>query len=174
MSGGTLDDAALGIAHRESGSRLVLDLVASQSGPPPFNPRQAVAKFAAICQEYGVARVIGDSYGGMTFRSDFASHGIVYEVYKTWKSASDIYEAVEPRLTAGEIELPDVPKLTEQLLTLVWRGNKITHQVGDHDDWANAACGALLSAAAPGVLRPSPGALAWATGGGRLDPYNVL
>jgi hypothetical protein len=29
------------------------------------------------------------------------------------------------------------------LLTLVVRGAKITHQAGDHDDYANAACGCL-------------------------------
>ena len=39
-----------------------------------------------------------------------------------------------------------MPKLTEQLLTLVIRGNKIDHQPGDHDDWANAACGACVLA----------------------------
>jgi hypothetical protein len=163
MSGGSSDDAAVGIAHREAGSRLVLDLVASQSGPPPFNPRNAVAKFAGLLKEYGIRRVVGDAYGGQTFRADFLSHGIIYEVHK-WKSASDIYEMFEPRLTAGEIELPDQPKLTEQLLTLVWRGAKITHQVGDHDDWANAACGALLAAAAPGTIAISPEAMRWAKG----------
>jgi len=47
-----------------------------------------------------------------------------------------------------------MPKLTEQLLTLVIRGNKIDHQPGDHDDWANAACRALVlaSSAAPPMV----------------------
>jgi hypothetical protein len=39
-----------------------------------------------------------------------------------------------------------VPKLHEQLLTLVLRGSKIDHQAGDHDDWANAAAGAVEAA----------------------------
>jgi hypothetical protein len=141
MSGGSNDDAALAVAHKE-GACLVLDVVASQSGAPPFNPRRAVAKFAAILKEYHCARVTGDAYGGQTFRRDFEERGVRYEVID--KSASDIYEDFEPLLTASEVALLDVPKLQEQLLTLVWRGAKITHQVGDHDDLANAACGAIV------------------------------
>ena len=52
-------------------------------------------------------------------------------------------EGLEPPVNAGEVELLDVPKLQEQILTLVVRGTKIDHQPGDHDDWANAAAGAL-------------------------------
>jgi hypothetical protein len=37
----------------------------------------------------------------------------------------------------------------EQLLTLVIRGSKIDHLPGDHDDVANAACGAIVLASAP-------------------------
>jgi hypothetical protein len=43
-----------------------------------------------------------------------------------------------PPLNAGEIELLDVPKLQEQLLTLVVRGSRIDHQPGDHDDYSNS------------------------------------
>ena len=145
MSGGSNDDAVLAIAHKD-GERLVLDLVASQPGAPPFNPRQAVAKFAAILKEYRISRVTGDAYAGQTFRADFAAHGIRYEV--STQSKHELYEAFEPLLTANEVELLDTPKLQEQLLTLVWRGIKIDHQPGDHDDFANAACGALVLAAA--------------------------
>jgi hypothetical protein len=41
-------------------------------------------------------------------------------------------------LNAGGVELPDDPKLQEQLLTLVLRGQKVTHLPGDHpsrDGW---------------------------------------
>ena len=37
--------------------------------------------------------------------------------------------------------------MQEQLLTLVWRGVKIDHLPGDHDDFANAAAGAIWLAA---------------------------
>ena len=46
-------------------------------------------------------------------------------------------------MNAGEVELLDVAKLQEQLLGLVWRGSRIDHQSGEHDDFANAAAGAV-------------------------------
>lgn len=146
MSGGSADDATLAIAHRdELTERAVLDLVVSQTGAAPFNPRRAVRKFARILKLYGLFSVTGDAYGGETFRQDFDEHGIGYAVCQPPKSA--LYEALEPRLNAGEIELLDVGKLQEQLLGLIWRGNKIDHQSGEHDDWANAVAGAIWLAA---------------------------
>jgi hypothetical protein len=145
MSGGSNDDAVLGIAHQDKTTkRAVLDMLISQTGSPPFNPRRAVLKFAGACREYGLAKVTGDAYAGETFRADFLENGIRYEVDDKFKSASDIYEAFEPKLNAGEVELLDEPKLQEQLLTLVWRGTRIDHLSGEHDDHATAAAGALL------------------------------
>jgi hypothetical protein len=112
-----------------------------QTGAPPFNPRQTVKKFAALLREYGLSRVTGDAYAGQTFRSDFEDHGITYTVCDVAKSA--LYDAFEPPLNAGEVELLDIAQLQEQLLTLVWRGARIDHLPGDHDDWANAAAGAV-------------------------------
>jgi len=146
MSGGSSDDAVLAIAHwDDDAGRAILDLLISQTGRPPFNPRNAVQKFAGALKEYGLSRVIGDAYAGQTFRLDFESYGIVYEVARSPKSA--LYDALEPKLNAGEIELLDIGILQEQLLTLVVRGGKIDHQPGDHDDHANAAAGALVLAA---------------------------
>jgi phage terminase large subunit-like protein len=157
MSGGSNDDAVLAVAHRE-GKRLVLDCITSQSGAPPFNPRHAVTKFAAVINEYKIHRVVGDAYGGQTFRADFEAQGVHYDVCK--QSKHELYEAFEPLLTAGEIELLDVAKLQEQLLTLVWRGTKIDHQVGDHDDFANACCG-VLAASRKAPLVISDAVLDW-------------
>ena len=56
---------------------------------------------------------------------------------------SQVYEALEPRINAGEVELLDVSRLIEQLLGLVARGTKIDHLPGDHDDLANAGAGAV-------------------------------
>lgn len=145
MSGGSNDDAVLAIAHWDDKTdRAVLDLCVAQTGQPPFNPRHAVRKFAGILEEYHVSRVTGDAYAGETFRSDFSDLGVTYYVSELHKH--DIYDALEPKLNAGEVELLDVPELQEQLLTLVWRGTKIDHQPGDHDDYANAAAGAIWCA----------------------------
>jgi hypothetical protein len=142
MSGGSSDDAVLALGHFDEDTKLaVLDSLVSQTGRPPFNPRHAVTKFAAELREYGLREVTGDSYAGQTFRADFEDHGISYRSADLPKS--DIYDAFEPRLNAGEVELLDHPKMQEQLLTLVWRGLKIDHLPGDHDDFANAAAGVV-------------------------------
>jgi hypothetical protein len=143
MSGGSSDDAVLGITHYNAATKLrTLDLLMPQTGRPPFNPRRAVKKFADALAEYGLSTVTGDAYAGETFRADFREYGITYTPAGIPKSK--LYEALEPLLNAGEIELLDAPELQEQLLTLVWRGSKIDHQNGDHDDHANAAAGALV------------------------------
>jgi hypothetical protein len=145
MSGGSASDAVLGIAHGEDG-RIVLDVLVAQTGTPPFNPRAAVTKFAAVLREYDLHRVTGDAFAGETFRRDFQDEGIFYDVSQL--SRSQLYEAFEPKLNAGLVELLDVPKLQEQLLTLVVKGSgRIDHMSGDHDDWANAAAGAIVSVA---------------------------
>jgi hypothetical protein len=142
MSGGSSDDAVLAIAHYDAAiKRSVLDLLVAQTGKPPFNPRSAVRKFAALLKTYGLSRVHGDAYAGQTFRADFGEHGIAYEIAMLPKTG--IYDALEPKLNAGEVELLDITELQEQLLTLVIRNGKIDHQPGDHDDFANAAAGAL-------------------------------
>lgn len=142
MSGGSSDDATLGIAHTDRiTGRGVLDVVISQTGPTPFNPRDAVKKFAALLKEYRCHRAVGDRYAGETFRADFLEHRIQYGVSELTKH--EIYEALEPRLNAGEVELLDISKMQEQLLGLVVRGQKIDHLPGEHDDWINAAAGAL-------------------------------
>jgi hypothetical protein len=143
MSGGSSDDAVLGISHFDDVREImVLDCLVSQTGAPPFNPRSAVKKFAGVLAEYGVSRCTGDAYAGMTFRADFVEQGISYDVSNY--SKSELYDAFEPKLNAGEVELLDDAKLQEQLLTLVIRGSKIDHLSGDHDDYANAAVGSLV------------------------------
>ncbi|MDQ3777208.1 MAG: hypothetical protein M3461_24055 [Pseudomonadota bacterium] len=124
MSGGSSDDAALGIAHFDAArNRAVRDLVATQTGKPPFNPRDAVRKFAGTLKEYGISAVTGDRYAGETFVQDFFEHGVSYRLSVLTKS--QIYEALEPRINAGEVELLDVSRLTEQLLA---RARRARHE----------------------------------------------
>jgi hypothetical protein len=147
LSGGSTDDAVLAIAHRSPDGPVILDVVMNQGAPPPFDPRRAIARFVPALREYGLARVVGDRYAGETFRADFQGHGIQYQVSEQTKSA--LYEAFEPCLNAREVRLLDVPLLEQQLLGLVWRGGKIDHLAGEHDDWANAVAGAIAAAARP-------------------------
>jgi hypothetical protein len=154
MSGGSSDDAVLSIAHKV-GRVAVVDLVVKQDGEPPFNPRNAVRKFAAICKGYNINSSTGDNYAGNTFKFDFEAEHIRYN--SSPQTKSELYEGFEPPLNAGEIELPERPeKLTEQLLTLVIRGVHVDHQVGGHDDYANAVCGAVCLVLAPAYEAPTP------------------
>jgi hypothetical protein len=152
MSGGSSDDAVLAIAHRVDRT-VVLDLIAKQPGPPPFDPRYAVARFCDVLQQYKIVKVYGDAFGGQTFRKDFQARDIVYEVRSA--SASDLYERLEPVLNAGELELLDQPTLIEQLVSLVWRGTKIAHEHGAHDDHANALALAV-SVIRAAITHPEP------------------
>jgi hypothetical protein len=140
MSGGSGDDAVLAIGHAE-GRVAIIDLVEKQTGAAPFNPRVAVVKFAGLLASYRLASVTGDSYGGMTFYSDFQQFGITY--CACGRAKSDLYQSAEPAFNAGEVELPDLPVLTEQLICLVWRGPRVDHEPGGHDDHANAVAGVV-------------------------------
>jgi hypothetical protein len=171
MAGGSKDDAVLAIGHDENG-RAVLDLLIRQAGEPPFNPHQAVAKFAAALREWHISSVMGDNYAGNTFRAGFEALGISYKQCP-W-SKSELYEALEPALNAGEVELLDEPKLQEQLLTLVMRGSKIDHEVNAADDWANAAAGVvwrIRNATRFAAPKPvMPGVFSKTAGGWISDP----
>lgn len=92
-----------------------------------------------MLKTYRVSEVTGDHYAGETFASAFASRGITYQDAE--QSASKNYEALEPCLSGHRVVLPHVPTLEQQLLGLVWRGGKIDHPGGEHDDWACAVAG---------------------------------
>jgi hypothetical protein len=72
---------------------------------------------------------------------------------------TELYEALEPRLNAGEVTLLDDPKLREQLISLTLRSGRIDVRSGEHDDHANAAAGAIWLCrppASPESTRPAP------------------
>ena len=143
MSGGSSDDATLGIAHRDTEGRAILDRVMDQGQRPPFDPRKAVERFVVALKEYGLKSVLGDAYAGETFRRDFQGKGIAYRVSELTKS--EIYEEIEPILNGGRIVLLDHPNLESQFLGLVWRASKIDHPSGEHDDLANERSGRMPS-----------------------------
>jgi hypothetical protein len=131
----------------------VLDLVIKQAGEPPFNPRMAVKRFAEAIKSYRLASVTGDNYAGQTFKCDFEAERITYHSCPVPKT--ELYEALEPALNAGEVELLAEPKLQEQLICLVVRGARVDHQPGDHDDFANAVAGVVWGLKG-GTLQDTP------------------
>lgn len=147
-SGGSADAFTLAIAHRE-GEHAVLDVV--RETRPPFSPESVVADYAALLERYRIYQVTGDRYAGEWPRERFALHGIQY--LPSERTRSDLYRELLPAVNAGGVELLDLPRLAAQLAGLerhVARSGKdmIDHAPGGHDDVANAAAGALVTAAA--------------------------
>jgi hypothetical protein len=158
MSGGSADDATLGIAHWD-GQKAVLDLLVNQNAPIPFNPRDAVVRFAERCKQFRCKIVHGDSYAGMTFRHDFQDCGIEYVVCK--QTRTELYENLEVMLNAGQVELLDIAKLRRELSTIIRKGASLDHMPGQHDDFVTSAAGALTLVNT--ALAPHSSADAWDT-----------
>jgi hypothetical protein len=148
MSGGSSDDATLAIGHKDADGRAIVDRVMNQGQQPPFDPRQAVVRFVEALRSYGVTRVTGDRYAGETFRSDFRGLGVDYIVAA--RTTSQNYEALEPHLNGAAVLLPDVALLEQQLLGLIWRGGRIDHPGGEHDDFAASVAGVVGLIMQPG------------------------
>ncbi len=163
MSGGSSDDAVLAIGYQDPDGRAVVCRVMNQGQPPPFDPRLAVERFAGTLKSYSIRTVTGDAYAGQTFLAAFERQGISYQVSSL--SKSKLYEALEPALNSHRVILSNVPEVEQQLLGLVWKGGKIDHPPGEHDDWANAVAGVthLLLGEELGELRlihPGPQSVA--------------
>src|SRR5262249_49088325 len=109
MSGGSNDDACLGIAHRDRDNRVLLDRIVDQGQRPPFDPRNAVERFANVLKEYGLHSGNAGHYAGETVQQDFQQKGIAYRVSELTKS--EIYEELEPLLNGGRVVLLDQPTL---------------------------------------------------------------
>ena len=144
LSGGRNDDATLAIAHNANGTG-VLNLLIDQGSAARvngvFSPEKAVNRFATILKHYGLSTVTGDQYAAEWPIGAFEKHGITYT--KSTLNRSQIYSSFEPLLNSGKVELLDSPKLLQQLIGLVRKGEKIDHANSEHDDWANAAAGVL-------------------------------
>ena len=145
QGGGGADDATLAIAHAHEG-RAVLDLVIDQGARinGTFSPDDTVKKFADVLKLYRCFSVQGDRYAAQWPVLAFEKQGITYRPADL--NRSQLYAAFEPLLNSGQVELLDHSKLFEQLIGLMRKGEKIDHQSGEHDDWANAAAGACVNA----------------------------
>lgn len=145
LSGGGADDATLAIAHHEDGVA-VLDCLVDQGARVnrTFSPDDAVAKFAAVLKMYRCTVVTGDAYAGQWPVKAFEKHGVTYKPAEL--NRSQLYAAFEPLLNSGRVKLLDLPKLLQQFVGLVRKGEKIDHASGEHDDFCNAAAGVLTLA----------------------------
>ena len=147
-SGGSSDSFTLGIAHREKDGTAMLDVL--REVKPPFSPESVVADFAKTMKAYGIRKCAGDRFGGEWVVAPFKQHGIAYEASAAPKS--DLYRDLLPMLNSRKGALLDNQRLINQLLGLERRTarsgrDSIDHGPHAHDDVANAAAGALVTAA---------------------------
>jgi hypothetical protein len=143
-SGG--DSFACAISHRD-GNGVVVDLVRERR--PPFMPSQVIDELIPLLKSYRIGKVTGDRWAGGFPPEAFQRGGIRYEAAKQVKS--DFYRDALAMLNSGRIVLPKNDRLFNQLVSLerhVARGGHdvIDHPRDQHDDLANAAMGAAVSA----------------------------
>jgi hypothetical protein len=151
-SGGSSDAMTLAIAHKE-GETEILDALRERL--PPFSPEAVVEEFASLIRSYRCSKVYGDRYGGEWPREQFQKRGVFYEPAE--RSKSELYVDLLPLINSGAVDLIDNDRLLTQIVGLERRTSRggrdsIDHCPGSHDDLANSAAGALVTAyKEPGV-----------------------
>jgi hypothetical protein len=98
---------------------------------------------------YRITKVKGDRYAGEWPREAFRKYGITYEPSADPKGV--LYLNLLPLVNSGKVRLLGNKRLVMQLIGLERRTSRagrdsVDHAPGGHDDLANAAAGALLSA----------------------------
>jgi hypothetical protein len=152
-SGGVSDAYALAIAHWDLARGIaVLDHLSAWEPDPEtglFSTTEATKDHAITVKRYGITYVTGDHYAGNWPRERWKDESLQYEVTK--RDRTKIYRDALPIITAAQCELLDHKILKNQLKDLERRISPkgiptITHPPGGHDDYANAACGAIMLA----------------------------
>jgi hypothetical protein len=152
--GSGADSMTLAVANCEN---RVLTLDALREVRPPFSPEATVAEFADLLKRYRISTVTGDRYAGSWPAEQFLKCGISYRVGE--RVCSDIYRDILPELNSKNVALLDNARLISQLCALERRTSRagrdvISHPPAQHDDIANAVCGALLLAKPRAAFMP--------------------
>ena len=106
-------------------------------------------EFADSLRRYRLSSVIGDRFGAEWVTEQFVKAGVQYSPAE--KTRSELYLELLPGITSGQIELLDNPRLIAHFAGLERRTargarDSVDHAPGAHDDLANSAAGALISA----------------------------
>lgn len=144
-AGGTGGDSfVIAIAHEENKVQ-VLDVLAGVE--PPFSPSEVIKQCALLLKSYGVYSITTDRYSGGFAPEQWRLNGIEWK--PSDKSRSELFLAFVPMLNSGGCRLVEDEKMRAQFLALrrkVAPGGResVDHPIGGHDDYANAAAGALV------------------------------
>jgi len=126
-----------------------------------FDPHEVTKQYAALCREYRVREVVGDAYGREWVAATWRATGI--EFRKSALPKSDIYLECVPLFTRGLARLPNHTRVLRELRLLERQTHRsgrdaVDHPRSEHDDYANAALGALhlgaLRAQEPPIVKP--------------------
>ena len=153
-SGGSADSMTLAVAHKE-GDTAILDLL--REVRPPFSPEAVVEEFADVLRRYRLTKVYGDRYAGEWCR----------EVFLPARAELRDRREAQVRPVSGPVAAHQFPRRRSAgerapcgCSSCSWSvgrraaGGTIDHPSGGHDDVANAAAGALVTAAKAAVRRP--------------------
>jgi hypothetical protein len=171
-SGGRQDSFTLGIAHKEKGGKIILDVLREQK--PPFQPSVVVEEFSETLKSYGIDEVESDRYAAEWVSESFRDHGIT--VRNSALSVSEIYLSFLPLVANGSVELLDNKRLKSQLAGLERKtrsGGKdlVTHYPGGHDDCANVCAGVMVKASSSDRGRVAAGTLPYSVYPEGSDQY---
>ena len=118
-----------------------------------------VFEVSAVCERYGVTRLISDQHLSGTMRDEFSKHGLRVEI-EAWAAASKTaaMRSLRALVNTARIELPDDPVLIGELgrvRTKVGRDEVETPRTGDsHCDLALAVAAVVLEHERHGVGEP--------------------
>ena len=169
-SGGRGDAFTLAIGHKDD-DRAVLDCLVERK--PPFDPIAVSRDMSEVIKSYRLRECTGDRYSAEFVVSAFAAAGVRYIHSQLDRSA--IYGEALGIFTSGRARLVDNARLVSQLAALERKTtatrDRIDHAPGQHDDLANASCGALaLAAAKPRVVTSGTSIIICGSGNARNIP----
>jgi hypothetical protein len=137
------DAYAFCIGHNERDKR-VIDVVRGRTGP--FNPRQVVEEYAALCRDYRVTAVVGDRYGKELNQQLWRDQAIEYAESKLWAWESFL-EALVP-FNQGLVYLPPSEQLISELKSLQRVANRTGRERASNIRAARTTIGRTRCAAA--------------------------
>ena len=142
-SGGRKDRFTLCIGHADGGV-FVADVIRGRK--PPFDPKDVVAEYAALCKEYGIREIHGDNYAGEWVSAAFEDAGLRY--VRSELARSGLYLEAVPAFSREAVRIPDHAQLSRELRLLERRTSRtgrdsVDHPANGSDDYANALAGAL-------------------------------
>jgi hypothetical protein len=139
------DSMCSAISHADNEIRICDALLETR---PPFVPSVAIKEHAEFFRSYGVTNVTADRYAKSYVKEEFAKHEI--NVIQSEKDKSTIYGECLPLFNSHRVQIPNNPRLINQLLNLERRtragGKDLITEGIYNDDLANVCCGSLLMA----------------------------